>query len=170
MRKHNGFTIVELLIVIVVIGILAAITIVTYNGIQKRAENTKNIAAVKQTATLLQMYRETNGAYPTHFGYAMVCIGRGYTNDTCSQNGDGTGSVVNSSAFDDALRTVGSLPQPSTKILVRDNNRQVSGANWREPERMIRYYLNGASTPCDAGGTGYNYADVTECRLVLPAL
>lgn len=36
-QKQNGFTIVELLIVIVVIGILAAITIVSYNGIQDRA-------------------------------------------------------------------------------------------------------------------------------------
>lgn len=34
--KQKGFTIVELLIVIVVIGILAAITIVAYNGIQER--------------------------------------------------------------------------------------------------------------------------------------
>lgn len=36
-KRHTGFTIVELLIVIVVIGILAAITIVSYNGIQERA-------------------------------------------------------------------------------------------------------------------------------------
>lgn len=36
-NKNSGFTIVELLIVIVVIGILAAITIVAYNGIQERA-------------------------------------------------------------------------------------------------------------------------------------
>ena len=36
----NGFTIVELLIVIVVIGILAAITIVAFSGIQNRANNT----------------------------------------------------------------------------------------------------------------------------------
>jgi prepilin-type N-terminal cleavage/methylation domain-containing protein len=37
MQKQKAFTIVELLIVIVVIGILAAITIVAYNGIQNRA-------------------------------------------------------------------------------------------------------------------------------------
>lgn len=36
-QKQTGFTIVELLIVIVVIGILAAITIVAYNGVQERA-------------------------------------------------------------------------------------------------------------------------------------
>ncbi len=38
--SRQGFTIVELLIVIVVIGILAAITIVAYNGIQDRANDT----------------------------------------------------------------------------------------------------------------------------------
>ncbi|RYF28607.1 MAG: prepilin-type N-terminal cleavage/methylation domain-containing protein, partial [Chloroflexi bacterium] len=36
--NNRGFTIVELLIVIVVIGILAAITIVAFNGIQNRGK------------------------------------------------------------------------------------------------------------------------------------
>lgn len=39
--KQTGFTIVELLIVIVVIGILAAITIVAYNGVQQKARDTQ---------------------------------------------------------------------------------------------------------------------------------
>ena len=38
MNKSRGFTIVELLIVIVVIAILAAITIVAFNGIQERSQ------------------------------------------------------------------------------------------------------------------------------------
>lgn len=40
-KHQDGFTIVELLIVIVVIGILAAITIVAYNGVQTRAQTSK---------------------------------------------------------------------------------------------------------------------------------
>lgn len=50
--KHKGFTIVELLIVIVVIGILAAITIVAYNGVQSRAKTTQassDMAALKKS-------------------------------------------------------------------------------------------------------------------------
>lgn len=42
--NRKGFTIVELLIVIVVIGILAAIVIVAYNGVQKRAADAKTVA------------------------------------------------------------------------------------------------------------------------------
>lgn len=64
-RPTRAFTIVELLIVIVVIAILAAITIVAYNGIQQRARDSdrKNGLATIQKA--LEMYHIDNGGYPT---------------------------------------------------------------------------------------------------------
>jgi prepilin-type N-terminal cleavage/methylation domain-containing protein len=50
-----GFTIVELLIVIVVIAILASISIVSYNGITRRAELASAYTTVKQYKTMFSL-------------------------------------------------------------------------------------------------------------------
>lgn len=62
--RKAGFTIVELLIVIVVIAILAAISIVSYNGIQGRAEDTRRITDAKNIVKALELYKINNGNYP----------------------------------------------------------------------------------------------------------
>lgn len=63
--KSRGFTIVELLIVIVIIAILAAITMVAYNGITNRAHG----SAAKQTAQNVgnkaDAFNAENGTYPS---------------------------------------------------------------------------------------------------------
>jgi prepilin-type N-terminal cleavage/methylation domain-containing protein len=62
--RQRAFTIVELLIVITVIAILAAITVVGYNGIQDRARNAQRISDLKNTESLLEAYFARNGSYP----------------------------------------------------------------------------------------------------------
>ncbi|MES2876273.1 MAG: type II secretion system protein [Patescibacteria group bacterium] len=64
MRSKSGFTIVELLIVIVVIGVLATITIVAYNGIQNRANDTRRISDVSNMQKALLLYRTQSGSFP----------------------------------------------------------------------------------------------------------
>jgi general secretion pathway protein G len=64
-RTSRGFTIVELLIVIVVIGILAALVIVTYNGIQQRARDTERKTDIKGIQGQLEAYWADNAKYPT---------------------------------------------------------------------------------------------------------
>jgi len=64
----RGFTIVELLIVIVVIGILAAITIVAYNGVQERARFSKAQADLKALNNAVLQYNTINGSYPDTAG------------------------------------------------------------------------------------------------------
>ncbi len=63
-KRWEGFTIVELLIVVVIIAILAAITIVAYNGIQQRSRDSvrmNDLAAMKKA---LQLYKVDNDMFP----------------------------------------------------------------------------------------------------------
>lgn len=70
-RHNHGFTIVELLIVIVVIAILAAITIVAYNGIQNRARDAQRLSDITAIAKALESYKAQTGSYPTAVGNSV---------------------------------------------------------------------------------------------------
>jgi prepilin-type N-terminal cleavage/methylation domain-containing protein len=63
-RTGPGFTIVELLIVIVVIAILATISITAYNGIQQRAQNTAKFSTVASIVKVLKLYIASHQDYP----------------------------------------------------------------------------------------------------------
>ena len=64
-RNQQGFTIVELLIVIVVIGILAALVITTFTGIQQKARDTERQTDIKALYGQIEAYYAQNGKYPT---------------------------------------------------------------------------------------------------------
>lgn len=64
-RTNTGFTIVELLIVIVIIGILAAIVIVAYNGITSQARESTARADLSNFHKKLELFKVDNGRYPT---------------------------------------------------------------------------------------------------------
>jgi len=73
--NKRGFTIVELLIVIVVIAILAAISIVAYNGIQNRAYDTAVKNDLASLGKKMEIYKinSSSGIYP--FGGAFNSLG-----------------------------------------------------------------------------------------------
>ncbi|MDB5187111.1 MAG: putative Fimbral protein [Candidatus Saccharibacteria bacterium] len=91
-QKQTGFTIVELLIVIVVIGILAAITIVAFNGIQARANDTRMKSIASQLEKALYMWNADTNVLP-----------KGGWSSTVAFNGincaDGTGGWIYKSAY-----------------------------------------------------------------------
>lgn len=62
---NNGFTIVELLVVIVIIGILAVITIVSYTGISKKANESVIISDLANNKKKMALYFAQYGSYPT---------------------------------------------------------------------------------------------------------
>lgn len=71
-NRRPGFTIVELLIVIVVIAILAAITIVAYSGLQQRARDSQRQSELSTIQKVLELYKANNGAYPACGGGAYI--------------------------------------------------------------------------------------------------
>jgi prepilin-type N-terminal cleavage/methylation domain-containing protein len=63
-EKESGFTIVELLVVIVVIAILAAITIISYAGVTARANTSSGQSAANAFIQKAEAYNADQGSYP----------------------------------------------------------------------------------------------------------
>ena len=92
MHKRNGFTIVELLIVIVVIAILAAVSIVAYNGVQQRARDSNRKSDLSVIAKALQMYNIDNGNYAVSDADGN-CTGNAGAGGWYNHDYDGTGPL-----------------------------------------------------------------------------
>lgn len=82
-KAETGFTIVELLVVVVVIAILAAISMVAYSGMQQRARDGLRKQVISDLVKSLELYKINNGDYITVGGGA----------------GDGTGWVNSGSPW-----------------------------------------------------------------------
>ena len=164
-KRQSGFTIVELLIVIVVIGILAAITIVAYDGIQQRARNITTISAVKDYMKLYAAYAVDYDVYP---GSGNYCLGTGYQGGLCWDNRTYAESTAANTGL---LNYAKSLPNPSTARVYRNaTDGYRSGILFVTPF-SLRYQLEGVDTQC--GITGATRAFTTgestgpECNIVI---
>lgn len=118
-KRHKGFTIVELLIVIVVIGILATITVVAYNNITQRADNSRRLSNLKQWSTLIRTYQVINGGdfRPTELADnadtlgIYYCLGENFPHDNLCWNAwDEEYATPESPSLMAELKTVGTLP------------------------------------------------------------
>lgn len=85
-KSRQGFTIVELLVVIVVIAILAAITIVVYNGIQDRARASTIQAGLRNAASAMGL-ATVDGATPTQLPATVTAPQGAYLSLSEEQNG-----------------------------------------------------------------------------------
>ena len=133
-KTNTGFTIVELLIVIVVIGILAAISIVAYNGIQDRANHSKNVSAARSFVTAFKLLAqdETPPTGPFCLGDPSV-----YTSGSCSFNG--SAGTVNA-ALNAKLASYGA--SSSTKLNPKWNNGHLTyHGNWFSKNRVLIYHV-----------------------------
>ena len=126
--KQSGFTIIELLIVIVVIGILAGITLVSYGRITDRAQAVVTKRIVQQYSKGLAGYKTDHGRYPDYRDISQAvfdqlpaeqkngvfCLGTGYTSNCGTDSASGmVGTEV--AEFNDLLEPyLGKAPRISS--------------------------------------------------------
>jgi prepilin-type N-terminal cleavage/methylation domain-containing protein len=174
---HHGraFTIVELLIVIVVIGILAAITLVAYNGTQVRAENSKTLTAVVGQAKLINSYFIDNGTPPGPYNLNS-CIGvspcglLSGVGDSCDR---GQGRPVSSSTLDNNLKSgFGASTIPHTSSQGLNCGTGIYSGSWywtNGVQSRITFYLRGNQQcpvlPGEKSASRVQNADATACTV-----
>lgn len=166
-QKQTGFTIVELLIVIVVIGILAAITVATFNGVRVRSENQKTVVAIKSWIGILKSYKALNDRFPDYDAsvdpYAQFpCLGSGYPAGKCMSlnnvNTVGAGVAYERSEFVSKIQSLASnLPTPSLQQVTFSSEPMVGvfvNLGGGGSTVSIGYVLKGTDAQCADFGAG----------------
>lgn len=64
-KNKKGFTLIELLVVIAIIGLLATLSVIALNTARMKARDARRVSDVKQIQTALEMYFDSNAAYPS---------------------------------------------------------------------------------------------------------
>jgi prepilin-type N-terminal cleavage/methylation domain-containing protein len=163
-NEQSGFTIVELLLVIVVIGILSGLILNTAQTAQKEANNAVQVRVASQYKTALKAYLTENGQYPNAGGSSYTCLGDKYTDNDSSGLED---CAWSNSARADISPTLNSslktymgqeLPTPNLKKIEAFPGLTFQGLGYwntsgitvdgRTPGAMIEYWLEGPNRNC----------------------
>lgn len=94
-RRHSGFTLVELMVVITIIAILSAIAIVSYDIVLKQTHDSKRQSDITAMQHTLETYYQANGVYPSgciqpNYSASVGCTVFTDVNSASSKTGNGT--------------------------------------------------------------------------------
>ena len=106
--KQQGFTIVELLVVIVVVGILASISTVAYSGVQARARDSQRHQDIQTIVKALDAYYLDNGEFPPG-SCSSSCV----INGVWSNTNDGSWANLRNALVPDYISELPTDPSPT---------------------------------------------------------
>jgi prepilin-type N-terminal cleavage/methylation domain-containing protein len=91
--RQRGFTLLELLVVLAIIGLLAGIIMLALNSARNKARDAKRAGDMRQMITALEQYYSQRSSYPT--GTASIAAGGALLSDSNSFNGGSEPFVPN---------------------------------------------------------------------------
>jgi type II secretory pathway pseudopilin PulG len=105
---RNGYTLVELLLIIAVIVVISTIGFVMYSTIQPRTRDARRKADIAQIKDALEQYKIANGVYPTVIGQS--CGGAGDCSSSAPSDTSSWTNILGGSAyFSDGIAPVDPL-------------------------------------------------------------
>jgi prepilin-type N-terminal cleavage/methylation domain-containing protein len=112
-KAQQGFTIIELLIVIAIIAILAGLVLNNFQGAQAKARDTGRVTDINNLHSKLEEYYNENGAYPQTFTAATFPgIDAGALTDA-----EGVSITINAAVADEAAADAVANPDTSNEYL-----------------------------------------------------
>ena len=114
--KNQGFTLVELLIVIVIIAILTVVSLVAYNGLQNQAKTSAAKSAADAVAKKAELYNTAESKYPANLTDLTnpAKSGEPYYLDVKTVNEPATGTSLTAGTAPKEANTIEYAPCPST--------------------------------------------------------
>ena len=143
-KNRRGFTIVELLVVIVVIGILATITIVTYIGISSKATLANLQSDLVGASQQLKLYRVDHGVFPASLDVNNCPVAPTDARYCLRPSPNNLFSYTSSSPFQSFSLTATNTPTNIAYVITDDSGPVAVGAGF--------YATGGAITYTDSSG------------------